>query len=118
MSIVKRTEIDATYYDSYAELNNDGGSSDLVENLGTDCYIEVMSGSISVIKPAYGSDGEVRLIDTLGNVIRVFNADQAKDFQISPLKIGPGVGLKAVIANAGSTQAKASVNLSARIALR
>ena len=118
MSIVSRREIDATYYDSYAELNNDGGSTDLVENLGTDVYIEVTEGSISVTKPAYGSDGEVRLIDTLGNIVRSFNADQAKDFQIGKIKIGPGVGLKALIANAGSTQAKASINLTARIALR
>lgn len=118
MSIVKRREIDATYYDSYAELNNDGGSVDLVENLGTDVYIEVVEGSISVTKPAYGSDGEVRLIDTSGNIVRTFNADQMKDFQIGRLKIGPGVGLMAMIGNAGSTQAKASINLTARVALR
>ena len=118
MSIVARREMDATYYDVYAELNNDGGSADLVENLGTDIYIEVEGGSISVTKPAYGSDGEVRIIDTLGNIIRRFNADETKDFEIGKFKVGPGVGLKALIGNAGSSQAKASITLTARAALR
>ena len=118
MSIVKRRELNATYYDSYGTVDNDGGSLQLVANPGTDSYIVVDEGSVSITKPAYGSDGEVQIKDTLGNVIRKFNADETKDFPIGKFMVGPNVGLEAIIANAGNQQAKASISLSAHITLR
>ena len=118
MTIIKETKIDHTYHYANGGLDNDGGSLQLVDTAGSDQFIVVDKCTVSITKGAFGSDGVVQIKDTVGTIIREVNADEMKDVDLGEFKVGPGVGLQAIIANAGEQQAKASVTMKSHITYR
>jgi len=105
-----------------AELTNSQASSTLVENPGSTVYLYVESLAISVWRAAVGGGGIVRVQDTNGNSVFTVSGDGVKDvgldFGSEGLRLGPGVGLQAVTANAQGEQASASVAMSGHLAFR
>jgi hypothetical protein len=96
-------------------VTNEAASLELVASLGSVTYLYIEKLDISVFKAATGGGGEIIIKDTDGGVVWRINADGVKDMSLSwgdnGLRVGPGVGLQAVTANAGGEQAEASVSV-------
>lgn len=105
-----------------SEVDNSSGSATLVEAPGPTLYLWIERLNISVSKAATGGGGEVIVQTTAGTVIYRVNADGVKDVPLNwgdeGLRVGPGVGLQAVTANAQGNQATASVAVSGHLAFR
>jgi len=104
------------------EVSNAAGSLDLVSNPGSVTYLYLDRLNISIFQAAAGGGGIVRIQDTDGGHVWTVNADGVKDVSLSwgdeGLKLGPNVGLQAIVANAQGEQASASVSVAGHLAFR
>lgn len=104
------------------EVTNDSANLDLVAVQGSTMYIYIENINFSVYEAAIGTGGKFRLQDTLGNIIYSVNTDSVKDIPLNfgeeGIKIGPGVGIQAIVYGAGVTQASVSVALSGHLSFR
>lgn len=104
------------------EVSNSDASKELLPAPGPTLYLYIESLGISISRAATGGGGEVIVLDTAGAVVWRTNADGAKDFSVpcgeEGLRIGPGVGLMATVANASGEQATASVSMTGHLAFR
>lgn len=109
-------------FNATGTVNNEEGALEIVANPGSSIYLYVEKISISVFVAAVGGGGIVRVQDTSGTNIWTVNADGVKDVTLSfgeeGIRVGQGVGLVAVTADAGGTQASASVGVTGHLAFR
>jgi hypothetical protein len=104
------------------DVSNAAGSQDLVSDQGDAVYLYVEKLNISVYRAATGGGGIVRVQDSDGNTVWTSSADGVKDLVLDwgteGLRLGPGVGLQAIVANAQGEQASASVGVKGHLAFR
>lgn len=97
------------------DVDNEDGNIDLVAVQPSDLYIFIEKLTFSVYDKALDSGGKFRVQDTLGNYIYTVNADATKDISLNfgneGLRIGPGVGIQAIVYGANVTNASVSVAL-------
>lgn len=109
-------------FNAVGTVSNETGSLTLVAEPGPTLYLYVEKISISVFSAAVGGGGVVRVQDTLGNNVWTVNADGVKDVILSfgeeGVRVGQGVGLVAVTADAGGNQASASVGVAGHLSFR
>jgi len=106
----------------YANLTNEAASADLISNPGTGIYLYLERGNLSVHKMAADIGGKCELKDTNGNVIFTIDTDSLRDVPLNfgdeGIKLGPEVGLQAVVSGGGIEQASVAVALSGHLAFR
>ena len=109
------TRFDAPQLQVVGQVTNAAASLDLVTEQGSDTYIYLEKVNFSVWLAAIGGGGVCELKDTDGNIVYKFNVDGIKDPALDwgdeGLRIGPGVGLQAVVSGAANAQASVSISL-------
>lgn len=104
------------------DVSNSEASVDLVSDPGDTVYLYLEKLNISVYRAATGGGGIIRVQDTDGGVIWTASADGVKDILLDwgteGLKLGPGLGLQVIVANAQGEQASASVGVKGHLAFR